>query len=119
MTATAKTENIQREDYERLSDRFFHNCFMIDPNDDTYFADPVITFIYANYLDIRFSIDNDEGVYEFGPDGGRHEDRELQVHTREASGSASKSSFTKGPTTVKGGRERHGWGVGEWSTTQR
>ena len=96
-----KDREYTAEDYERLGDRFFHNCFMIDPNDDTYFADPVITFIYANYLDIKFSIDNDEGVYEFGPTAVGTKTGNYKYIPGEASGSASKSSFTKGPTTVK------------------
>ena len=38
-----KDREYTAEDYERLSDRFFHNCFMIDPNDDTYFADRLVS----------------------------------------------------------------------------
>ena len=96
-----KDREYTEEDYERLSDTFFHNSFMLDPNDDTYFADPVITFIYENYLDIKFSIDNDEGVYEYGPTALGTKTGNYKFVPEETSSSASKSSFTKGPTTVK------------------
>ena len=96
-----KDREYTEEDYERHSDMFFHNSFRIDPNDDTYFADPVITFIYENYLDIKFSIDNDEGVYEYGPTALGAKTGNYKFVPEETSSSASKSSFTKGPTTVK------------------
>ena len=96
-----KDREYTEEDYERLGDTFFHNSFMLDPNDDTYFADPVITFVYANYLDIKFSIDNDEGVYEYGATAVGTKTGNYKYVPEETTSSGSRSSFTKGPTTVK------------------
>lgn len=53
--------DLTAEQYDELKHIYSFTRYMIDHEDDPYYADPIFTFSYSGYVHVRYSIDSSDG----------------------------------------------------------